>query len=101
VSDEIELLKTQIRQAFASTPPPDPSNLRNSSESEEPYLLEDEFRDKRDWTLLDPEFIDRSPDGFGTALSFFSPEAFRYYLPAYLIADLDGALRQADPVFRL
>ena len=31
--------------------------------------------------------IDRAPDGFGSALSFFSDEAFRFYLPAYLIAD--------------
>lgn len=26
---------------------------------------------------------------------------FRYYLPAYLLADLDGRLHQSDPVFHL
>lgn len=34
-------------------------------------------------------------------MSFFSDEAFRYYLPAYLLADLDGALEQTDLVFYL
>jgi len=47
------------------------------------------------------DLIDQAPGGFGTALSFFSDEAFRFFLPAYLIADLDGLLLQADPVFHL
>ena len=41
------------------------------------------------------------PDGFGTALSFFSDEAFHFYLPAYLLADLDNQLEQVDLVFHL
>ena len=32
---------------------------------------------------------------------FFSDEAFRFYLPAYLIADIDDVFEQADPVFHL
>jgi hypothetical protein len=99
--DERESLKARIRAAFASTPPPDPSALRGSSEGDEPYLLEAEFRDKRDWARLDAGFLDRAPDGLASALSFFSREAFRYYLPAYLLADLDDALHQADPLFHL
>jgi hypothetical protein len=101
VDDERERLKAEVREAFAATPPPDPSAIRGSSESEEPFLLEDEFRGVPDWRQLEVSFIDRAPDGFGTALSFFSREAFRYYLPAYLLADLDEELRQADPVFHL
>ncbi len=41
------------------------------------------------------------PCTFGSALSFFSDEAFRFYLPAYLIADIDGLLEKHSPVFHL
>ena len=64
-------------------------------------LLEAELRGKTDWRALDAAFIDQAPEGFGTALSFFSDEAFHFYLPAYLLADLDRALKQANPVFAL
>jgi len=63
-------------------------------------LLEEEFKGKSDWTSLNARFIDRAPDGFGSALSFFSDEAFRFYLPAYLIADIDNLLEQSDPMFQ-
>ncbi len=58
-------------------------------------------RGKRTGAVLEAHFIDQAPDGFGSALSFFSDEAFRFYLPAYLMADIDGLLEQADPVFHL
>jgi hypothetical protein len=99
--DRREALKERIRQAFSATPPPDPSALRGSSEGEEPYLLEEDFQDVPDWRTLSTAFLDQAPDGFGSALSFFSGEAFRYYLPAYLLADVDQVLRQADPLFHL
>ena len=35
------------------------------------------------------------------ALSFLSEGGFRYFLPAYLIADLEDRLQTADPVFHL
>ena len=101
MGDEREDLKERIRRGFVSTPPPGPSALISSREGDEPFLLEAEFSEVPDWRLLDPSFLDRSPDGFGTALCFFSPEAFGYYLPAFLLADLDGVLRQADPTFNL
>ena len=97
----MEPLKQQITAAFAGTAYPGDENLRNSDEGEEPYLLEAEFKGLDDWTRIPAEFIDQAPDGYASALSFFSPEALRFYLPAYLIADLDGALEQADPVFYL
>ena len=90
-----------IRRAFASTRFPGNQNLRESNEGDEPFLLEQDFQGKTDWRALDPVFIDRAPDGYGSALSFFSDEAFRFYLPAYLIADLKGLLEQHDPVFHL
>src|SRR5438128_2201966 len=32
---------------------------------------------------------------------YLADEAFRFYLPAYLIADVDGRLDRHDPVFHL
>jgi hypothetical protein len=90
-----------IRAAFASTPRPAATDLRNSDESDEPFLLEEEFKDKADWRALDAAFLDQAPDGFGSALSFFSSAAFRFFLPGYLVADLAGELERVDPVFHL
>jgi uncharacterized protein DUF6714 len=101
VSEELGRLEAQIRMAFRDTPPPDPGDLRGSGEGDEPFLLEEEFRHVPDWRQVDVAFIDRAPDGFGSALSFFSSAAFRYYLPAYLLADLTNQLQQANPVFHL
>jgi Family of unknown function (DUF6714) len=101
VRDELDRLEAHIREAFEATPPPDASALRGSSEGDEPFLVESEFRDVPDWRHVDAAFIDRAPDGFGSALSFFSKEAFRYYLPAYLLADLRARLEQANPSFHL
>jgi hypothetical protein len=94
-------LKQEIRDAFSHGSYPGDSRLRDSNEGFEPDLLEAEFKGKTDWRELDAKFIDQAPDGFGSALSFFSHEAFRFYLPAYLIADVDGLLEQSDPVFHL
>lgn len=94
-------IKARIHAAFADVPYPGDRFLRDSNEGEEPLLLEQDFKGKCDWRTLDAAFIDRAPDGYGTALSFFSDEALRFYLPAYLIADVDGRLEQADPVFHL
>ena len=96
-----ELVKSQIRAAFADVPHPGDWCLRGSNEGDEPFLLEREFTGKTDWRVLDSAFIDQAPDGYGSALSFFSDEAFRFYLPAYLIADIDSKLERHDPVFHL
>lgn len=96
-----ESVKAQIREAFAGVPYPGAEHLINSYEGEEPFRVENDFKSKRDWRALDPEFIDQSPDGLASALNFFSHEAFRFYLPAYLIADLDHRLKRVNPVFHL
>lgn len=94
-------LKTLICTAFEDAVYPGDHRLRGSDEGVEPYLLENAFRGKRNWRALDPAFIDQAPDGFASALSFFSNEAFRFYLPAYLIADIDSVLAHQSPVFHL
>ncbi len=96
-----EELKTRIRNVFAHFEYPGDWCLSGSTEGDEPQLVAQEFAGKSDWTALDPQFLDQSPDGLSSALSFFSDEAFHYFLPAYLIADIDGRLERVDPVFHL
>lgn len=99
---DVEAIKTQILSAFTSALRPPAGALHVSEQSEEAStLLEADFDGKDDWRLVDSVFLDQAPDGFGTALGFFSDDAFRYFLPAYLIADLGGLLAQSDPVFHL
>jgi hypothetical protein len=98
---DAQAVKAIIRAAFERVEYPGDWCLRGSNEGDEPYLLEQEFKGKADWRALDPAFLDQAPDGYGSALSFFSDEAFRFYLPAYLIADVDGRLESANPVFHL
>jgi hypothetical protein len=99
--NKADTVKAQIVAAFAHVEYPGDWCLRDSNEGDEPYLLEQEFKGKTDWRILDAEFIDQAPSGFGSALSFFSDEAFHFYLPAYLIADIDGLLERTNPSFHL
>lgn len=96
-----ESLRSTIVAAFSAGVYPGDWCLKNSTEGEEPFMLEAEFKGKKDWRALTPEFLDRAPGGLGSALGFFSDEAFRFYLPAYLIADLDGKLEFCDVKFYL
>jgi hypothetical protein len=96
-----EALKAHIRTAFGKALYPGDDYLRGSDQGYGPYDVQRDFMGKNDWHSLDPSFIDQSPDGLASALSFFSDEAFRFYLPAYLLADIDGLLEYADPVFHL
>ncbi len=96
-----EAIRKRICEAFASVENPPRWHLSDSDEGDEPGLIAREFFDKSDWRTLDADFLDRAPDGYASALSFFSDEAFRFYLPAYLLADLDGALHNVDVVFHL
>lgn len=49
------------------------------------------------WPRLRPEFLDLEM----AALSFFTAEAFRYFLPAYLLCVVAGEPLNANPVFHL
>jgi hypothetical protein len=99
--EERETTKCAIRKAFAAVSYPGDWCLRDSCEGDEPYLLEEEFRGRQDWQTIDAEVLDNAPDGYASALCFFSDEAFRFYLPAYSIADMDGKLQHVEPVFHL
>ncbi len=97
---EAERVKELIRRAFAAVERPADGALHESDEGDEGPLVESEFAG-RDWRTLDGAFLDDAPAGYGSALSFFSPAALRYFLPAYLIADLDGQLERVDVAWRL
>lgn len=91
----------QIEQAFAGVEYPGDNDLTDSTYGEEPAALVDEFAGKTDRHQLDAAFLDQAPDGWGSALSFFSANALQFYLPVYLIADIRGELECSDPTSRL
>ncbi|HEU4564932.1 MAG TPA: hypothetical protein VFS05_09805 [Gemmatimonadaceae bacterium] len=92
-----EAAMARIRAAFAATPHPGDPFLLGSREGCEPDDEVGPFEGKHDWTALDAAFLDRH----GAALSFLSEGGFRYYLPAFLVADLRRELSAADPLFHL
>ena len=94
-------LISRIEQAFGDVEYPGEDDLTESTYGEEPAALVEDFRGKDDWRVLDAGFLDQAPDGWASALSFFSKNALKFYLPAYMIADLRGELQSADPAFRL
>jgi len=96
-----EAVIAQITSAFATVEYPGDESLIGSNQGDEPFLLEEEFKGKTDWQALNPTFLDQAPGGFASALSFFSNEAFHFYLPAYLVADLKGQLEYTYPYYPL
>ena len=86
-----------ILEAFDGNVYPGDAFLQGSFEGCEPYEEVGFFRGKMDWRTLDAEMLDANY----SALSFFSEAGFRFFLPAYLIADLQDELRTADPLFHL
>jgi hypothetical protein len=94
-------LKAEIHAAFKDVAFPGDWNLQGSDEGDEPFLVTEEFAGKDEWQSLEASFLDQALSGYGSALSFFSDEAFHFCLPAYLIADVDELLECASPVFHL
>lgn len=96
MADAADTLIETIRRAFASAVRPPDAFLAGSREGCEPEESVAPFRG-RDSTTIESTVLDGSHD----ALSFFSEGALRYFLPAYLVADIRHELRTADPVFHL
>jgi hypothetical protein len=92
-----EAVIEQIQEAFVATPYPGDRFLQGSFEGCEPYDEVSAFIGKTDWRALDSTMLDSRY----CALSFFSEGGFRFFLPAYLIADLREELVTADPLFHL
>jgi hypothetical protein len=92
-----EAVIEQIRAAFGGNAHPGEAYLQGSTEGCEPYEEVEPFKRQKDWQAIAPEILDLHAD----ALSFFSEAGFRFFLPAYLIADVRGELQRADPLFHL
>ncbi|KRT74037.1 MAG: Uncharacterized protein XU12_C0005G0042 [Deltaproteobacteria bacterium CSP1-8] len=92
-----ESVVRMIRDAFGRNEYPGDPFLQGSFDGCEPFEEVGVFRGKADWISLEAEFLDAHAD----ALSFFSQAGFRFFLPAYLVADLFDRLQTADPLFHL
>jgi hypothetical protein len=86
-----------IDQAFSQGVYPGDEFLVGSRDGCEPYDTVSQFFGRTDWRTVEPSML----DGCYDALSFFSEAGFRFFLPAYLTADVRGQLQTADPVFPL
>jgi hypothetical protein len=87
----------QILAAFGNNEYPGDNFLCGSFEGSESYEETAAFKGKTEWGTLDSGML----DAHSSALSFFSEGAFRFFLPAYLIADLRGELLTAEPLFHV
>lgn len=96
-----EKLKEKIFNAFKDNKFPGNWNIVSHDMVGEPLYIKEAFRGKDDWTKLEADFLNKVPKGLASALSFFSPPAFRFYLPAYLIAHIDDKLPEVDVIFSL
>lgn len=93
----VESVCDQIRAAFRDTCSPGDNFLCGSFDGTEGFEVTDPFRGHTSWEAIDPAFLDANR----SALNFFSGSAFRFFIPAYLIADLHGTLYDADPTWTL
>ncbi|MCC6139828.1 MAG: hypothetical protein IT389_04335 [Nitrospira sp.] len=91
------LVAASIREAFRETEHPGDPFLVGSTEGCEPAEALAPFLGCSGWSEMSASILDAQY----TALSFFSEGGFRYFLPAYLIADVAGQLNTADPLFHL
>jgi hypothetical protein len=92
-----QIVIESIHSAFDRNRCPGDAYLQRSFEGCEPYEEIEPFKGKNDLKFLDSKLL----DAHYNALSFFSEAGFRFFLPAYLIADVRGELQTADPLFHL
>lgn len=92
-----DTLLRRIREGFRWSAYPGDHLLQGSFEGCEPYDEVVPFRGRTDWSAIEPEFLDQHY----CALSFFSEAGFRFFMPAYMCADVRRELQTADPTFHL
>lgn len=83
-----------IEAGFAGTPHPGARFLQGSFDGTEPAEAIAPFTAIADWRAADPVVL----DAHYTALSFLSEGGFRFFLPAWMTADVRGQLQTADPL---
>ncbi|MEF9385926.1 DUF6714 family protein [Ralstonia solanacearum species complex bacterium KE056] len=89
-------LEKSIANAFADVEVPPDWALVRSHEGPEAAKIEQAFHGRSDWRTMGAHELDIEP-----ALSLFSDEAWRYYLPAFMIHDIYGRLAHEEVVFHL
>jgi hypothetical protein len=92
-----EAIIAKIQAAFGENDYPGDRYLQGSFDGCEPAEEVGPFQGKRAWAEIEPDFL----DAHAAALNFFSEAGLRFFLPAYLVADLRGQLSVADPLFHL
>lgn len=92
-----EALIQHIQTAFEPVLHPGEDFLQGSYEGCEPRAAIAPFVGQTYWQALEAKTLDAHAE----ALSFFSEGGLRFFLPAYLVADIRNALQTADPVFTL
>ena len=95
--DDKKAVIDQIYKAFGNNDYPGDDYLQGSFDGCEPYEEIEPFKGRTDWQNIDSELLDTHSG----ALNFFSEAGLRFFLPAYLIADLHEELQSVDPVFVL
>lgn len=92
MDDKLETLITEIRQAFANAAKPNDENIIVGDDNH--FAKCDECREARDYFWgRTRESISQDKEAFRqtiNALSFFTPSAWYYYLPEYLIGCLQN-----------
>ncbi|MCB0211385.1 MAG: hypothetical protein KDJ52_18750 [Anaerolineae bacterium] len=96
MSEQDAVIQT-VHDAFSDSVYPGDAFLQGSFEGDEPDAVIVPFKGKTDWQQVDPKLLDQ----YSEALSFFSQAGLRFFLPAYLIADVQELLQTADPLFTL
>jgi hypothetical protein len=87
----------EIERGFAETPNPGAAFLVGRREGCEPAEVVAPFEAIERWQDAPVKMLDSHSE----ALSFLSEGGFRFFLPAFLVADVRGQLDRADPVFHL
>lgn len=94
--DKLAVIDT-IQTTFSMNVYPWDDFLLGSMEGSETLEEIEPFIGQADWTKIAPEVL----DAHSGSLNFFSETGLRFFLPAYLVADLKDQLQIADPVFTL
>lgn len=101
MSDNRQQIVTQIQEAFRNVSLGDGIGLREAQaiddyESEQTRAAYRQADEKHNWSRIRTTDLNNCH----SSLSFFDAEGMRFHLPAFLIADLQGAFTQ-DVVFHL
>ena len=82
----VPLLAARVKRSFRSVPGPERITRLEPWEDSESGAITAMLQGKH-WSELTPELVQGQPD----AIAFLSAEAFRYFLPGYLLIALEDA----------